>query len=275
MRECANILVASRSGSGDGEVPDDTAEVLAAAEALVSRVGGKVGIATPDGATQAECAARLADLCRAGSYDLVLVPHTLWGADVAPRTAGILGWPCATACSDLDAEEEGWTFKRRLHGGALVGTVRTGPAPCVISLETSQPTRTDSGDSLLTAARVVAGGRGVGGPGGFGKLAVLAEALGAALASSRPPCDAGWVPSALQVGITGAQVKPELYVAVGISGSVQHLAGMHRAKCIVAVNTDPDAAIFRYAHLGVVGEWTEVVAGMLDRLPDESAEAQC
>lgn len=275
MRESANILVAGRSGSGDGEVPDDTGEVLAAAEALVGRVGGKVGIATADGATPAEYAARLADLCRAGPYDLVLVPHTLWGADEAPRLAGILGWPCATACSDLQATEDGLTFKRRLHGGALVGTFSVGMAPCVISLETSRPTRAGSGDSLRTAARVVAGGRGIGGPDGFGKLAVLAETLGAAVASSRPPCDAGWVPSALQVGITGMQVKPELYVAVGISGSVQHLAGMHRARCIVAVNTDPDAAIFRYAHLGVVGDWTEVVEGMLDQLADESAEAQC
>jgi electron transfer flavoprotein alpha subunit len=139
-----------------------------------------------------------------------------------------------------------------------------------------------SGDRPLTEARrIVAGGRGLGGPEGFEELAVLARALDAELAASRPPCDAGWVPGRYQVGITGARVAPELYLAVAISGSIQHLAGMKDARQIVAVNADPAAPIFRYADLGVVGDWREVTAGMLEVLgssddadPVEPADGQ-
>lgn len=122
------------------------------------------------------------------------------------------------------------------------------------------------GIALPQAQRIVSGGRGLGGPEGFAVLSRLAEALDAVLGASRPPCDAGWVPGQHQVGITGARVAPELYVAVGISGSVQHLAGMRASQRIVAINRDPSAPIFGYADLGVVGDWQEVVAGMLDEL---------
>jgi electron transfer flavoprotein alpha subunit len=122
------------------------------------------------------------------------------------------------------------------------------------------------GVSLPQARRIVSGGRGLGGAEGFAVLSRLADALDAQLGASRPPCDAGWVPAHHQVGITGARVAPELYVAVGISGSVQHLAGMRAAQRIVAINRDPSAPIFGYADLGVVGDWQEVVAGMLDEL---------
>ncbi len=122
------------------------------------------------------------------------------------------------------------------------------------------------GVALPQAQRIVSGGRGMGGPEGFAVLSRLAEVLDAQLGASRPPCDAGWVPGHHQVGITGARVAPELYVAVGISGSVQHLAGMRASQRIVAINRDPSAPIFGYADLGVVGDWQEVVAGMLEEL---------
>lgn len=121
---------------------------------------------------------------------------------------------------------------------------------------------------LSRASRIVAGGRGLGGPEGFELLGELAGRLDARLGASRPPCDAGWVPGRYQVGITGSRVAPELYVAVGISGSIQHLAGMRSSRRIVAVNSDPDAPIFRFADLGVVGDWRDVVAGLLDGLGD-------
>lgn len=123
-------------------------------------------------------------------------------------------------------------------------------------------------DPLSRASRIVAGGRGLGGPEGFAVLGELADLLDARLGASRPPCDAGWVPGRYQVGITGSRVAPELYVAVGISGSIQHLAGMRSSRRIVAVNNDPDAPIFRYSDLGVVGDWRDVVAGLLDGLGD-------
>lgn len=123
-----------------------------------------------------------------------------------------------------------------------------------------------SGTSLGSATRIVAGGRGLAGPEGFEAIGRLAAALDAKPAASRPPCDAGWVPGSMQVGITGARVAPELYLAIGISGSAQHLAGMRTSRRIVAVNTDPEAPIFRYADIGVVGDWSEVVSGMLEEL---------
>ncbi len=124
---------------------------------------------------------------------------------------------------------------------------------------------------LEEATRIVAGGRGIGGSEGFGELTLLAEALGADLASSRPPCDTGWVPRGLQVGITGHRVAPELYVAVAISGSIQHRAGMSRSGFVVAINRDADAAIFEHADVGVVGDWREVVAGMIAGLTHRPA----
>ncbi len=156
---------------------------------------------------------------------------------------------------------------------ASAGVVETitlaGAAPTVTVLE--RVSEAAGAVQIEEAKIIVSGGRGVGGPDGFALVGLLAETLGGAVAASRAAVDAGWIPYARQVGQTGKIVKPEVYIALGISGAVQHKVGMQGAHTIVAVNTDPDAPIAEFADLFVVGNLFEVVPALVAELESRKA----
>lgn len=218
----------------------------------------------------------------AEGYTHVLAANTTTGKDIMPRVAALLGVPQITDIMAVHGERE---FDRPIYAGnavnrvkaggdhVLVGTVRsasfsnapTGNSAAVedtsVDAELPSHTRlvgqeTGGGDrpDLQTAAKVVSGGRGVGSGDNFSVIFSLADKIGAGVGASRAAVDSGFVPNDMQVGQTGKIIAPELYVAVGISGAIQHLAGIKDAGTIVAINSDENAPIFEVADLGLVGD---------------------
>ena len=154
-----------------------------------------------------------------------------------------------------------------------VVTVEAGLDPSAIRAKVLEKVKEEvEGIKLEDAPAVVSGGRGIGGPEGFAQLAELAKLLKGAVGASRPVCDSGWMPDTSQVGLTGKIVTPDLYVAVGISGSSQHLAGCSSSKTIVAVNKDAEANIFKVAAYGVVGDWKKVMPALTEKVKELLAE---
>jgi len=230
----------------------------------------------------------------ASPYSLVLGPSTTFGKDLMARVAGLLGAP---QVSDIMALESATRFKRPIYAGnailtvessapLTVGTVRTAsfeaaggggaariekPAVNVelpthtrfVSVSAAKSDRPD----LQTAARVVSGGRALGSAEGFKILYSLADRLGAAVGASRAAVDAGYAPNEMQVGQTGKIIAPELYVAIGISGAIQHLTGIKDARTIVAINKDGEAPIFEVADIGLVGDLFQIVPEIEKLLP--------
>jgi len=221
-------------------------------------------------------------------YTHVLAPSTTFGKDVLPRAAALLG---VAQVSDISAVEGTHTFKRPIYAGnaivtveapagsVLVGTVRTASyaaaangsnaAPIeALALDAALPTHTrfvglaqgkSDRPDLQGAARVVSGGRALGSSDAFKIIYALADKMGAAVGASRAAVDAGYVPSDLQVGQTGKIIAPDLYVAIGISGAIQHLTGIKDAGTIVAINKDAEAPIFEIADYGLVGDLFKLV----------------
>lgn len=240
-------------------------------------------------------AAAVVAAVKAADAKVVLFPATAMGKDLAPRVAALLGVGLASDCTALAAEGGKLTAKRPVYAGKAVQKVAFPASPALASLRpkmfaAAEPAagKAAAVESLafawdaaaprakvtaLAAAKggkldvteaevVVSGGRGMKGPEHFALLEDLAGVLGGSVGASRAVVDAGWRPHGEQVGQTGKVVAPKLYVAVGISGAIQHLAGMTSSRCIVAINKDPDAPIFKVADYGVVGDLFEVVPAL-------------
>ena len=230
-------------------------------------------------------APQIAKLAEGSSH--VLGPSTTFGKDLMPRVAALIGVP---QISDVMAVESATRFRRPIYAGnviatveapagrPIVATVRTasfqaapsgGGAPIetpAVDVELPSHTRfvatsaeRDDRPDLQTAARVVSGGRALGSAENFALIQRLADKIGAAVGASRAAVDAGFAPNELQVGQTGKIIAPELYVAVGISGAIQHLTGIKDARTIVAINKDADAPIFEVADYGLVGDLFNLV----------------
>jgi electron transfer flavoprotein alpha subunit len=252
----------------------------------------KIAEAETAGRCQPESWARtVAGVVREGGYSAVLFPATSQGKDLAPRVAALLDVPLAGDVTGLAAEGGRIVLTRPVYAGKAFARLEVEAAPVLATLRPNvfQPVeraaagtvesvsveavgatdsrfvefRASSGGStdVSEASVVVSGGRGVKGPEHWGILEDLVSALGdgAALGASRAVVDAGWRPHGEQVGQTGKTVAPKLYFAVGISGAIQHLAGMRTAGTIVAVNRDADAPIFQVADYGIVGDLFDVV----------------
>ena len=276
-----HILVA---GSGCGAAAEAAAQIAGVSKVLVADAPHFADGLAENVAEQI--------LAIAGSYSHILAPATAYGKNILPRVAAKLDVAQISEITKVDSPD---TFERPIYAGNAIATVQSSDSVKVITVRATAfdsaaaggpaaieaiAAVADAGTSSfvgrelaksdrpeLTAAKViVSGGRGIGSADNFKILEPLADKLGAAMGASRAAVDAGFVPNDWQVGQTGKIVAPTLYIAVGISGAIQHLAGMKDSKVIVAINKDPEAPIFSVADYGLVGDLFEAVPELVKEL---------
>ncbi|KGK79221.1 electron transfer flavoprotein subunit beta [Thalassobacter stenotrophicus] len=289
----AKALTAAKA-MGDVTVLCASAGCGGAAEAAAKLDGVSKVLCADDAAYGHDLAEPLADLVvgMAGDYSHIVAPATATAKNVMPRIAALLD---AMVISDVTAVVDADTFERPIYAGNAIQTVKSADATKVLTVRTATFDAAGEGGSasvesiaaaansgisewvedkvaasdrpeLTSAGIVVSGGRGVGSEDDFKMIETLADKLGAAVGASRAAVDSGYAPNDWQVGQTGKVVAPDLYVAVGISGAIQHLAGMKDSKVIVAINKDEEAPIFQVADYGLVADLFDAVPELLEKL---------
>ncbi len=294
----AKAVTAAQKLGGDVEVVVLAADGGAVAAEAAKLAGVKVVLQLDNPANKDPLAAvlapQVAELAKARNASHVLVAGSTFGKDLMPRVAALLGVP---QVSDIMLVHAPNTFDRPTYAGNAIVTVETTASPVVATVRMASfaaaasgaaagiekvttsarlPTHTrylgieshkSERPDLQSAGRVVSGGRALASGENFQKYIVpLADKLGAAIGASRAAVDSGYVPNDMQVGQTGKIIAPELYVAIGISGAIQHLAGIKDARTIVAINKDPEAPIFEVADIGLVGDLFQILPELTQKL---------
>ncbi|MCE9683571.1 electron transfer flavoprotein subunit alpha/FixB family protein [Halomonas alkalisoli] len=290
----AHVVAAAKAIGGDIDILVAGENVAAIAEAA-AKLDGVSKVRVADNAAYAHqlaepMAALLVEL--AGDYGHVLAAASTTGKNVMPRVAALKD---VSQISEIVAVDSADTFKRPIYAGNAIATVQSADSLKVITVRSTgfdavgesgsaaveavdfvaenaqssfikQELAESDRPELAAAKVVISGGRGMGSGENFKLLDGIADKLGAAIGASRAAVDAGFVPNDMQVGQTGKIVAPELYIAVGISGAIQHLAGMKDSKVIVAINKDEEAPIFQVADYGLVGDLFEILPELESKL---------
>jgi electron transfer flavoprotein alpha subunit len=290
------VTAAAKLGVVHALVAGEGAEARQAAEAAAKIAGVEKVLLASDAAYARGLAENLAPLVVSlmGGYEAFVAPATTTGKNLAPRVAALLD---VMQVSEVLSVEGPKTFTRPIYAGNALATVESSDAKLVLTVRGTAFARasTEAGSAgieevsgagdaglsqfvgidahkserpeLTSAKIVVSGGRALKDAATFEQLIVpLADKLGAAIGASRAAVDAGYIPNDYQVGQTGKIVAPELYIAIGISGAIQHLAGMKESKVIVAINKDPDAPIFQLADIGLVGDLFQIVPELTSKV---------
>jgi len=283
-----SAAIAVKGETIDVLVLSDAPDAIAAEASKIGGVSRVLTVTRPENSSALAAVLAPQIVKAAAGYSHVFLPSTTFGKDVAPRVAALLG---VAQVSDVMRVEATHTFKRPIYAGnaiitveadaahPVVATIRTASWPVAANGASSASVETVPADALLpthtrfvelqqgssdrpdlqSARKVVSGGRGVGSKENFDIIYKFADKIGAAVGASRAAVDAGYCPNEMQVGQTGKIIAPELYMAIGISGAIQHLTGIKDAGTIVAINKDAEAPIFEIADFGLVGDLFKLI----------------